>query len=100
VSRASHAPRSAIPGNHAALGPEFVEAIADAVARRLADQAIGSSPWLTADQAADYIGAKLSRVRKLTAIGALPHYKDGPRRVLYRREELDDFIRSGGSSTE
>lgn len=40
--------------------------------------------------------APLSRVRKLTMMGTIPHEKDG-RRVLYRRDELDAFLRGGGS---
>lgn len=57
-----------------------------------------SSPWLSAPEAAEYLRCPLSRIRKLTATGDLPHEREG-RRVLYRREELDEFIRKGGGTT-
>ena len=55
-----------------------------------------ASPWMRADEAAQYLACKLSRVRKLTSTGDLPVHRDGTR-VLYRREELDRFIRAGGA---
>lgn len=54
------------------------------------------SPWLTATEAADYLGCSLSRVRRLTMTRELPHEKDGSR-VLYHRDALDGFIRGGGA---
>jgi excisionase family DNA binding protein len=57
-----------------------------------------TSPWLSANEAAAYLRCPLSRVRKLTMTGDLPHEHDG-RRVLYHRDELDSFIRSGGAKT-
>ena len=56
------------------------------------------SPCLSAEQAAAYLQSPVSRVRKLTMSGDLPHEHDG-RRVLYHRDELDQFIRSGGAVT-
>lgn len=81
------------------LPPEALHAIAERVAELLAERATDAlAPWMTADQAADYIAAPVSRVRKLTMTGELPHHRDG-RRVLYRRDELDTFVRSGGAIT-
>ena len=54
------------------------------------------SPWLSAPEAAEYLGCPVSRIRKLTMTGELPCHRDG-RRVLYRREELDEFVRGGGA---
>ena len=54
------------------------------------------SPWLTAPEAAAYLACPESRIRKLTMTGELPCHRDG-RRVLYRREELDAYVRSGGA---
>ena len=54
------------------------------------------SPWLNAIEAAEYLRCPLSRVRKLTMTGELPHGKDG-RRVLYHRDQLDEYIRRGGA---
>ena len=55
-----------------------------------------NSPWLCAGGAADYIVKPLSRVRKLTMMSELPVHRDG-RRVVYHRDELDDYLRSGGA---
>lgn len=54
------------------------------------------SPWLSATEAALYLACPESRIRKLTMTGELPCHRDG-RRVLYRREELDEFVRAGGA---
>jgi excisionase family DNA binding protein len=81
------------------LDDEGVERLAAAIARRLIDAGSSngsSSPWLNAQEAADYLGAPLSRVRKLTMTGELPCHRDG-RRVLYRRDELDNYVVNGGA---
>jgi excisionase family DNA binding protein len=71
--------------------------LAEQIAARLAPMLSGASPWLTAAEAAVYLRCPLSRVRKLTMTRELPCCRDG-RRVLYYRDELDKFIRSGGAS--
>jgi excisionase family DNA binding protein len=77
----------------------LVEAIADQVATRLiadlqqllSTAANEDSPWLNTDSAADYLDLPKQRLYKLTAHGAIPHYKqDG--RLLFNRQELDDWI--------
>lgn len=55
-----------------------------------------ASPWLGANEAAAYLRCPVSRIRKLTSTGELPCSRDG-RRVLYHREELDSFVRTGGA---
>ena len=86
---------------------ELDDRVLDLLAARLADRlavhrapadALAASPWMSAQAAADYIGCSLSRVRKLTMLGDLPNHRDGAR-VLYRRDDLDAYIRSGGAST-
>jgi len=72
------------------LHPHDLEAIIEACRVR--------SPWLSAEQAAAYLQCPLSRVRKLTMTGDLPHEHDG-RRVLYHRDELDKYVRAGGAIT-
>ena len=54
------------------------------------------TPWLSAVEAAEYLRCPVSRVRKLTSTGELPHEHDG-HRVLYHRDRLDSFILSGGA---
>jgi excisionase family DNA binding protein len=77
---------------------------ADAIAQRVVvhltpmlSQVQVASPWLDATEAAAYLRCPVSRVRKLTSTRELPCSRDG-RRVLYRRDELDEFIRSGGAT--
>lgn len=83
-----------------ALPDEVVDLIADRVAARLAEQLAPSprSPWMTAEEAADYLRCPVSRVRKLTSQRDLPRHRDGAR-ALYRREDLDAYISRGGAST-
>ena len=79
----------------ARLHPADIEAIA----ARVINLTTGArSPWLDAEEAADYLRCVLSRVRKLTMTGDLPHEHDG-RRVLYHRDRLDEFIRRGGATS-
>jgi excisionase family DNA binding protein len=74
------------------LDDQNLERLAAAIARHLEHRGNGSSsPWLTADQAAAYIGAPLSRIRTLTMGGDIPTHRDG-RRVLYNRDELDQWL--------
>ena len=51
------------------------------------------SPWMNAASAAAYLDWALQRLYKLTAQGAIPHYKhDG--RLLFHRHELDAWLGS------
>jgi excisionase family DNA binding protein len=69
----------------------------DALEERLnARRTLGTSPWLNAEEAAAYVRCPVSRIRKLTSTRELPAHRDG-RRVLYRSDELDGFIRRGGA---
>jgi excisionase family DNA binding protein len=78
------------------LLPEDIDAIAARVLAAVRHHT--DSPWLTADEAANYLRAPLSRVRKLTMTGDLPHERDG-RRVLYHRDRLDEFVQRGGATS-
>jgi excisionase family DNA binding protein len=50
-----------------------------------------SSPWLNIESAAAYLDWPKQRLYKLTAQGAIPHYKhDG--RLLFHRGELDAWL--------
>jgi excisionase family DNA binding protein len=80
------------------LPDSLLERLAELIAARVnATASDRSSPWMTARQAADYLGCSVSRIRSLTLTGELPHHRDG-RRPLYHRDELDEFIRAGGAS--
>lgn len=77
-----------------------LEDLAERVARRLlelereqdgAAGTNGNSPWLAIAEAASYLGWPRQRLYKLTASGAIPHYKqDG--RLLFRRDELERWL--------
>ena len=73
-----------------------LDALADLLAERVQARLGAGSPWLRAPEAAAYLACPESRIRKLTMTGELPSHQDG-RRVLYRRDELDAFIRNGGA---
>lgn len=50
------------------------------------------SPWLNIANASQYLDWPKQRLYKLTAAGAIPHYKhDG--RLLFHRSELDTWLR-------
>jgi excisionase family DNA binding protein len=73
-----------------------LDALADVLADRVRARLGATSPWLKAPEAAAYLACPESRIRKLTMTGELPAHRDG-RRVLYRREDLDAFVRNGGA---
>ena len=87
---------------HAAVA-QLLEALADAVARRVvelqrrepafaASEADERSPWLSAETASAYLDWPKQRLYKLTAQGAIPHYKHEGR-LVFRRDELDRWLR-------
>jgi excisionase family DNA binding protein len=58
----------------------------------------GPSPWLNVASAAAYLDWPRQRLYKLTAQGAIPHYKQEGR-LLFHRQELDHWLsqhRQGG----
>lgn len=71
--------------------PELVDALADAVARKvLIAIGVGSDRWMTSAEAAEYLAIPLSSLRKLTAAGAVPFSQDAPGgRCYFLRTELD-----------
>jgi len=77
---------------------QLVELLAERVARRQAELARESrlpqesSPWLSIESAARYLDWPRQRLYKLSASGAIPHYKH-ERRLIFRRDELDEWLR-------
>jgi excisionase family DNA binding protein len=58
---------------------------------RAATDEEGPSPWMNLQSAARYLDWPKQRLYKLTAAGAIPHYKhDG--RLLFHRPELDAWV--------
>ena len=85
-----------------AVVSQLLEAFADAVARRVvelqrcepafaASEAEERSPWLSVEKAAAYVDWPKQRLYKLTAAGAVPHYKHEGR-LVFNRRELDEWL--------
>lgn len=83
--------------NNSDLQP-FIDHLIERVARRVTDLQREAqpapetqSPWMGIAKAADYLDWPRQRLYKLTASGAIPHYKqDG--RLLFHRGELDHWL--------
>jgi excisionase family DNA binding protein len=79
------------------LPAEAVERIAQRAAEIVFEKLERSEPYMTAEQAGEYIAADKRRIYDLIASGRLPSFKDG-RKPLVRRADLDDYLRRNGSS--
>jgi hypothetical protein len=80
------------------LPPELVEQIAERVAEILAERTEtgNGDGWLRgAEQIAEYINCKPSRVYALSSAGRIPVEHDGSALVA-RRSDLDSWVRGGG----
>ncbi len=79
----------------------------EALAERIADKLSGSlpsqpkpqTPWLTASEAATYIGCGKRRIYDLAGANRIPLHREGSR-LLFRRDELDGWIVSGAATFE
>ena len=75
---------------------ELVEAVARRVLELLNEHGPnGSEPWIGVEEAATHIGASKHRVYALCSARRIPHERDGSR-LLFRKSELDEWVRSGG----
>lgn len=73
-------------------------ALFEAIAHRAADlvtQESSPDPYLDTKHAAEYLDCGKSRLHTLVSIRRIPHHRDGTR-LLFRRSELDEWIRNGG----
>ena len=79
------------------LPDAVIDLIADAVAAKLAlrFEQPEPSPYLTTDEAADYLRCSRQRIHDLLSAGRLTRVKEG-RRTLVRRDEIDGYL-DGGS---
>jgi excisionase family DNA binding protein len=75
--------------------PELVEAIAERVVELLAPQLNAPDEWLTAVEAAEYLRCPPSRIYALSSAKRIPLHRDGSR-LLFRRSELDTWVKAGG----
>jgi excisionase family DNA binding protein len=77
-----------------ALDDNALDTLAERLAPRLAKPA-QSDGWLTVGEAAEYLRCPKSRVYSLVSARRIPFVKDGSR-TLFRRSELDAWLRAGG----
>ncbi len=90
-----HEPSDGLPPELAALAP-LLEALARRIVELLLESAPPAaaeerSPWMGIERAARYLDWPRQRLYRLTAQGAIPHYKQEGR-LLFRREELDCWL--------
>jgi excisionase family DNA binding protein len=78
------------------LPPELLERIAARAAELVAERA-SPRPYLTTDQAAEYLSCPKSRLYALVSAKRIPHVKDGSR-TLFRPAELDTWLDGGGGT--
>ena len=81
-----------------ALADALAELVAERVAARLAGEladtrGLEHSPWMGIERAAAYLDCPKQRLYKLTAAGAIPHYKQEGR-LFFHRGELDAWLRA------
>ena len=82
-----------------AFPPELVEQIAERAAELVAEKQGGTADgdgWLTVAECADYLRCSTGRVYQLVSARRIPFEKDGSR-VLFRRSELDRWVKTGGA---
>lgn len=72
----------------------LAERLAPIIASRLGSDG-QATPWMDVDQAARHLACPRSRIYSLVSARRIPHHRDGSR-LLFRREELDEWVRTGG----
>jgi excisionase family DNA binding protein len=81
------------------LDDAALDALAERLAPRLTDRlspVSSSTAWLTVPTAAEHLSCPTSRLYALVSARRIPFHKDGSR-TLFRRDELDQWVRSGGA---
>lgn len=95
ASVASVAPREVL---NLSIPPETVEAIARRAAELLAARVREEpDPWVGVDEAATHLGCPRSRIYALASCkpARIPFERDGSR-LVFKRSELDSWVRAGG----
>ena len=69
----------------------------DRIAAILAENILScTKEVLTSEEAARYMGVKVSYLYKLTMRGEIPHYKPGGKKCYFRRSELERWLTANG----
>jgi excisionase family DNA binding protein len=76
------------------LPEELIEQVALRAVELIREQEPESDEWLTSKQAADYLKCGRGRIHNLVSEGRIPVHREGGR-LLFSRQELDDWIKSG-----
>jgi excisionase family DNA binding protein len=85
--------------NGAYLRFEMPEDLLEIVARRaaeLVDRQQETEPWIGVTDAAEHLACPTSRIYALVSARRIPFHKDGSR-LLFKRSELDEWVRQGGA---
>jgi excisionase family DNA binding protein len=77
------------------LDDDALEVLAARLSPWLGVPADTPEPWVDVKAAAAHLSCPVSRLYALVSARRIPHCKDGSR-VLFRRSELDAWVRSGG----
>ena len=74
------------------LAPELLDYLGTKVAEELALRMVPpSQPYMSVDDAAEYLACGRRRIYDLVERGAVACYRDG-KRLLFRREDLDTYV--------
>ena len=69
----------------------------DRIAAILAENILScTKEVLTSEEAARYMGVKVSYLYKLTMRGEIPHYTPGGKKCYFRRSELERWLTANG----
>jgi excisionase family DNA binding protein len=68
--------------------------LAEQVAELIAEREPGG--YLDVTAAAEFLACSKDRIYTLVSVGRIPHHKDGSR-TLFKRSELEAYVRNGGA---
>jgi excisionase family DNA binding protein len=73
----------------------LLEELTDRVVARASERlCLEAESYINTKEAATYLACQPQRIYELVHEGRLPHYKDGAKRLLFRRSELDGYLES------
>ncbi|MEJ7655669.1 MAG: excisionase family DNA-binding protein [Thermoleophilaceae bacterium] len=79
------------------LPPELLEHLAERAAGIVAERLEPESePWIGVVEAAEHLDCPRSRVYALASASRIPLERDGSR-LLFKRSQLDEWVRGGGA---
>jgi excisionase family DNA binding protein len=89
-----------VPGLSVSVPPELVEAIAQRAAEIVLEQRgepfDAAAGFLDVAGAAEFLACEPGRIYSLVSARRIPHHRDGTR-LLFDRDELREYVQSGGA---